>query len=140
MVDKNILKQSLNDRLKEIDEFVDSFLPNTTINNIINKYKSVLDGYEYIESVDMFSTLSLKGSMKYVNKFDGDLRYGGLLIKIYKKENNKWYAVIKNIKGRKYYVSFDANYIFYRKTNYEERVDLLKVFMSDIDSGMYEII
>ena len=88
----------------------------------------------------MFSTLSLKGSMKYVNKFDGDLRYGGLLIKIYKKENNKWYAVIKNIKGRKYYVSFDANYIFYRKTNYEERVDLLKVFMSDIDSGMYEII
>jgi hypothetical protein len=140
MVDKNILKQSLNDRLKEIDEFVDSFLPNIPINNIMNKYKSELDGYEYVESLDMFSILSLKGSMKYVNKFDNKLRYGGLLIKIYQKEDKKWYAILKNIKGQKYYVSFDANYIFYRKTNYEERVDLLKVFMSDIDSGMYEII
>jgi hypothetical protein len=36
MVDKNILKQTLNDRLKEIDEFVDNFLPNNPIKNIMN--------------------------------------------------------------------------------------------------------
>ena len=87
MVDKNILKSSLNNRLKEIDEFVDSFLPNTPIKNILTKYKSELDGYEYIESIDMFSTLSLKGSIKYVNKYDGQLRSGGLLIKIYNECN-----------------------------------------------------
>jgi hypothetical protein len=139
MVDKNILKQNLNDRLKEIDEFVDSYLPNNPIINIMKKYKSELEGYEYIESLDMFSTLSLKGSMKYVNKFDGELRYGGLLIKIYKNTNNIWTAIIKNIKGQKYYVSFNSNYIFYRKTNYEERVDLLKVFISDVDSGVYDL-
>jgi hypothetical protein len=139
MVDKNILKQTLNDRLKEIDEFVDNFLPNNPIKNIMNKYKSKLDGFEYIESVDMFSTLSLKGSFKYVNKFDGNLRSGGMLMKIYQKDN-KWYAAIKNIKGQKYYVSFDTNYIFYRKTNYEERVDLLKVFLSDVDAGIYDVI
>lgn len=140
MVDKKILKQCLNDRLKEIDEFVDSFLPNSPINNIMTKYKNELDGYEYIESIDMFSTLSLKGSMKYINKFDNQLRSGGLLIKIYKKEDNKWIAVIKNIKGQKYYVSFNANYIFYRKTNSEERIDLFKVFMNNIESGAYDII
>jgi hypothetical protein len=140
MVDKNILKQCLNDRLKEIDEFVDSFLPNTPINNIMTKYKNELDGYEYIESIDMFSILSLKGSMKYINKFDNQLRSGGLLIKIYKKEDNKWTAIIKNIKGQKYYVSFNANYIFYRKTKSEERIDLFKVFMTDIESGAYEIV
>ena len=139
MVDKNILKQSLNDRLKEIDEFVDNFLPNNPIKNIMNKYSNELKEFEYIESLDMFSTLSLKGSFKYVNKFDGNLRSGGMLIKIYQKEG-KWYGAIKNIKGQKFYVSFDANYIFYRKTNYEERVDLLKVFMSDVDAGMYDLV
>ena len=106
----------------------------------MTKYKNELDGYEYIESIDMFSILSLKGSMKYINKFDNQLRSGGLLIKIYKKEDNKWTAIIKNIKGQKYYVSFNANYIFYRKTKSEERIDLFKVFMTDIESGAYEIV
>ena len=140
MVDKNILKQTLNDRLKEIDDFVDNFMLNNPIKNIMNKYTMELDGFEYIESIDVFSTLSLKGSFKYVNKFDGKLRFGGMLMKIYQKKDNKWYAAIKNIKGQKYYVSFDTNYIFYRKTNYEERVDLLKVFMSEVDAGMYELV
>jgi hypothetical protein len=139
MVDKNILKSSLNNRLKEIDEFVDSFLPNTPIKNILTKYKSELDGYEYIESIDTFSTLSLKGSIKYVNKYDGQLRSGGLLIKIYKKDNDKWTAIIKQVDGKKYYVSFDSNYMFYRKTKSEERVDLFKLFVSEVDSGIYEL-
>jgi hypothetical protein len=140
MVDKNILKQSLNDRLKEIDDFVDSFLPNTPIKNILAKYKSELYDYEYIESIDMFSTLSLKGSLKYVNKYDGQLRSGGLLVKIYKKENNKWIAIIKQIDGKKYYISFDSNYIFYKKTKSEERIDLFKLFLTDLESGEYDIV
>ena len=140
MVDKNILKSSLNNRLKEIDEFVDSFLPNTPIKNILTKYKSELDGYEYIESINMFSTLSLKGSLKYVNKYDGQLRSGGLLIKIYKKDNDKWTAIIKQADGKKYYVSFNANYMFYRKTKSEERVDLFNLFMSNVESGEYDIV
>jgi hypothetical protein len=139
MVDKNILKSVLNDRLKEIDEFVDSFLPNTPIKNILEKYKNELYDYEYIESIDMFSTLSLKGSLKYINKYDGQLRSGGLLIKIYKKDNDKWTAIIKQVDGKKYYVSFDSNYMFYRKTKSEERVDLFKVFVSDVESGMYDL-
>jgi hypothetical protein len=139
MVDKNILKSNLNDRLKEIDEFVDSFLPNKPIKNILSKYKNELDGYEYIESIDMFSTLSLKGSLKYVNKYDGQLRSGGLLVKIYKKDNDKWTAIIKQVDGKKYYISFDSNYIFYKKTKSEERVDLLKLFVSEVDSGIYEL-
>jgi len=138
MVDKNILKLSLNDRQKEIDEFVDSFLPNTPIKNILTKYKSELDGYEYIETINIFSTLSLKGSIKYVNKYDCQLRSGGLLIKIYKKDNDKWTAIIKQ-NDKKYYVSFNANYIFYKKTKSEERVDLFKLFISDVESGMYEL-
>lgn len=139
MIDKNILKSVLNDRLKEIDEFVDSFLPNTPIKNILEKYKNELYDYEYIESIDMFSTLSLKGSLKYINKYDGQLRSGGLLIKIYKKDNDKWTAIIKQVDGKKYYVSFDSNYMFYRKTKSEERVDLFKVFVSDVESGMYDL-
>jgi hypothetical protein len=139
MVDKNILKSNLNDRLKEIDEFVDSFLPNKPIKNILSKYKNELDGYEYIESIDVFSTLSLKGSLKYVNKYDGQLRSGGLLVKIYKKDNDKWTAIIKQVDGKKYYISFDSNYMFYRKTKSEERVDLFKLFVSEVDSGIYEL-
>ena len=90
----------LNDRLKEIDILVDNLIPNDYINKLIEKYSDDLKYYSYINSVNDFSILRLKGSMKYINKYDKKIRYGGLLIKIYQK-NNKWYGVIKKSNGNK---------------------------------------
>jgi hypothetical protein len=126
-----------NDRLKEIDEYVDKIKPNDYINTIIEN-NSELKEYKFIDSVEMFSILKLKGSMKYVNKYDKKLRSGGLLIKIYKKENNQqWYAVIKKA-DKKYYVSYNSNYIFYIESRQDLFVDWASCFISDYNKGLYE--
>jgi len=139
MIDKSILKANLSDRLKEIDEYVDIIKPNDYINEIIEKFKSELNYYKYIETVEEFSLLTLKGSMKYVNKYDKKIRFGGLLVKIYKNEiNKKWYGIIKKLK-KMYYISFDSNYIFYRENQNELLTESLKCFISDCDKGFYEI-
>ena len=138
MVDKSILKANLSDRLKEIDEYVDAVKPNDYINTLINQYSSELKHFKYIETVEEFSLLSLRGSMKYINRYDKKLRTGGLLVKIYKNNENKWIGVIKKQK-KMYYVSFDANYIFYMATQDERLSESLKCFISDCDKGLYEI-
>ena len=139
MIDKNILKSNLNDRLKEIDEYVDKVKPNDYINTLIKQYSYDLKYYKYIETEAEFSTLSFKGSMKYINKYDKKLRSGGLLIKIYKRDkNNKWYGIIKK-SNKKYYINFDSNYIFYMENQENRMADGLKCFISDLDKGLYEI-
>jgi hypothetical protein len=140
MVDKSIIKSNLSDRLKEINEYVDKVKPNDYINELINIYSTDLKYYKYIETVEEFSILSLKGSLKYINKYDKKLRNGGLLIKIYKDEKTKkWYGIIKK-SNKKYYICFDSNYIFYMKTQNDRLNDLLECFISDLDKGLYEII
>jgi len=137
MVDKNIFKQNMNKRLQEIDSMVDSIMPNDVINSLKKKYKKDLVDYIYIETVDEFSTLKLTGSMRYINKFDQQLRMGGLLIKIYCKEG-KWYAILKN-SHNKVHVSFHSNHIFYVDTRKELFRDWANCFVTDLEKGIYEV-
>ena len=146
MTDKNQIKHpiktTLNDRLKEINQLVDELIPNDYVNKLIKEHADDLKHYSYVDSVEEFSTLKLKGSMKYINKYDKKIRYGGLLIKIYKK-SDKWYGVIKKSNNNKNYVSFDLNYIFYcgniGEINNKNFRDGLEYFISDIDNGNYDV-
>ena len=128
----------MNNRLLEIENDINNLIPNNYINILINKYKVELEDYNYINNIIDFSLLLNKGSIKYINKYDLNLRYGGLLIKVYKK-NNKWYGLIKKYNNKKYNVSFDNNYIFYC----ESRSNLInswgKYFLDDVESGKYLI-
>ena len=125
-----------NKRLKEIDEYVDSVKPDDYINTIINKYE--LQDYKYIDSVEAFSLLRLRGTIKYVNKYDQKLRYGGLVVKIYKREQNQqWYCIIIK-ENKKYYVSYNSNYIFYMESKQDALLDWASCFISDYDKGLYE--
>ena len=126
----------INDRLKEIYNTIDRDCENISINDIINKYNIELKDYTYIESEDEFINLKLKGAMRYVNKYDGNLRYGGLVIKIYKKLNNT-YAIIKKISGQTYTIGFNNNHIFYMDNKNNMMCDWLKCFISDVDAGKY---
>lgn len=143
MIDKNIIKSTMNDRLKEIDEFVDTIIPNDAINKLIKKYDEVLDGFQYIDLVGLFSVLKLRGQIRYIGRYDKQLRYGGLLIKIYQK-NDDWYAILKQTNGKKYHVSFNNNYIFYKETKHKTKDDLIRewseCFIADCKRGEYEII
>jgi len=138
MIDKLIIKAGLNQRLKSIDEFVDNNILKDTIDNLINKYSYELEDYEYIDSEGLFSTLTLKGSMKYINRYDKKLRTGGLLIKIYQKKN-QWYAIIKNVFGKKFYISFNLNYIFYTESKPTLIRSWANYFVSEVDKGNYNI-
>ena len=130
----------INDRITNNNKMVDELLKDDYINELIKKYN--LEKYKYIDDVRLFSLLTLKGSMKYINRYSNELRNGGLLIKIYKKkENNNWYGIIKKISNRYYHVSFKNNYIFYleHRTREEKLRHTLELFMSDIDKGKYNI-
>lgn len=125
-----------NSRLKEIDEYVDHVKPDDYINSIINKYN--LKEYKYIDTVEEFSLLKLRGTIKYVNKYDQKLRHGGLVVKIYKREQNqKWYCIIIK-ENKKYYISYNSNYIFYMESKQEALLDWANCFISDYDKGLYE--
>jgi hypothetical protein len=125
-----------NSRLKEIDEYVDRVKPDDYINSIINKYN--LKEYKYIDTVGAFSLLKLRGTIKYVNKYDQKLRHGGLVVKIYKRETNqKWYCIIIK-ENKKYYISYNSNYIFYMESKQDALLDWANCFISDYDKGLYE--
>lgn len=126
-----------NSREHDISEFVDKIIPNDNINILIEKYKDELKDYTYIDTVGTFSILVLKGSMKYINKYDLNLRSGGLVTKIYNKEG-KWYAIIKKM-NKNFYVSFDNNYIFYLDCKAENIKKWAQCFISDVDNGLYDI-
>lgn len=138
MIDKTIIKYGLNQRLKNIDDFVDSNILEDPINNLIDKYSFELQDYEYIDSEALFSTLAFKGSMKYINRYDKNIRTGGLLIKIYKKKN-QWYAIIKSPIGKKFYISFNLNYIFYTESKPTLIRSWAEYFVSEVDKGSYNI-
>ena len=126
-----------NNKFKNIDNIINNYIPNI-IDILINKYSEELKYYEYIETIISFSLLPLRGSMKYINKYDGNLRAGGLLIKIYKKDNN-WIAIIKQMSGKRYNVSFKSNHIFYTECRTDSLRDWAECFISECDSGKYII-
>ena len=109
----------MNKRLDFINEFVNKNITNDAIKNILNLYKNELDSYNYIETIDKFSTLTLRGSLKYVNKYDNLLRDGGLLVKIINnRQGDEYFAIIKKPNNKKYYIKFNNNYFFYKETKY----------------------
>jgi len=138
MIDKTLIKSTLNSRLRSIDEYVDNNILIDPIDELIKKNSHDLQDYDYIDSEALFSTLTLKGSMKYINRYDNKLRTGGLLIKIYKK-NNQWYAIIKSVIGKKFYVSFNLNYIFYTESKPTLIRSWAEFFVSEIDNGIFDI-
>jgi cyclopropane fatty-acyl-phospholipid synthase-like methyltransferase len=123
----------MNNRLNIINDIVNKYITTDIIDDLLNKYKSELEDYNYINSIDIFSTLSLKGSLKYINKYDKQLRYGGLLIKIFKDNNNEWIGIIKKISGKKYYIKFSKNYIFYLENDNNIFKKSLKYFISNYE-------
>jgi hypothetical protein len=64
-------------RLNDINNYVDDNILNI-IHLLKKKYFNELEDYDYIENIIDFSLLPLRGSLKYINKYDGNLRSGGL--------------------------------------------------------------
>lgn len=128
------------DRLKTIDTLVDALFPNDSINLLIQKYSDELTDYKYIDNVGDFSLLPLRGTIRYINKYSKEIRFGGLLIKIYQKENKNWYAILKKFDGKKYHVSFNSNYIFYCETKEDALKRSLQYFITEYENGNIDVV
>jgi hypothetical protein len=130
----------MNKRQQDISNFINININNNNINNLLSTYNDELNGYTYIDNIYDFSLLKLKGSIRYINHYDEKLRYGGLLIKIYNKKNtNEWICVLKKSNGKKYYVNYKNNYIFYLDSKNNKFRNWAELFISDINKGKYEI-
>lgn len=139
MIDKNIIKNGLNDRLREIYESVEAARPVDFIEHVIKQYSEELKHYKYIDSIELFSTLAPKGHMRYISKYDKKIRWGGLLIKIY-SEDGYWYGIVRKSDGKKYHVPFDKNYIFYKENSDDKFISQLNLFIKDTERDLYDIV
>ena len=135
LINDNFTKK--NDRMKEISDIVDILLPKNDLNDMIRKYESDLKDFDYIDTVEKFSVLPYKGTMRYINKTDKKLRSGGLLVKIYQRDN-KWYAKIKQY-DKFYDISYNSNYIFYLNNKSNLLRQWADLFVTELDKGSYEV-
>jgi hypothetical protein len=78
-------------------------------------YDGELLDYHYIHNLEDFQKLDLGGVIKPIDLKEEILKSGGLLMKIDKTTNNKYYALVRNKQCKLWKIYFDSNYIFYRK-------------------------
>jgi hypothetical protein len=106
--------------------------------DISNKYANELKYYDFINNQFDFLALPLRGSVKYINKYDGQLRKGGLLIKIL-NENDKLFCLIKHPTNKIYKVSYSNNLIYYCKNKNDKLRNWIDCFITDLNNNQYEI-
>ena len=85
----------------------------------IEKYKTELDGYTFIHhSEDNLDLLEHKGGLiKFINGH-GELKGGGIFLKLLGTEKNKLteLKLLMKIPNKLYQLSYSKNYIFYSKS------------------------
>ena len=134
----------MNSRLKEIDNFVNSIKSEEQytlelqqkFDEYKKKYKEELDGYIEVPNLETLYNLKLAGYIRYINLKD-ELRYGGILMKVFKAEsedefNKKNLILLKNSNDKKFTVSWEKNYIFYKQQT-KKGDNLRDLFISLLD-------
>ena len=111
-----------NDREKNIDSFVDSIESQKEWKKKLKdklkifkkKFKDELNEYEFVIGVKKLYKLKLGGYIRYVN-FNNELRWGGILLKVYKDETTgRNILVLGNSNFRRNILSYENNYVFYK--------------------------
>lgn len=95
-----------------------------------SKYNDELEDYVYIKNVEDYNKIQKGGYVRYFNLND-ELKWGGILIKKI-KNNNTDLMVLCNSSCNRFVVSFQKNYIFYKK--HQTASDKTrKIFMSALE-------
>lgn len=125
-------------RERSIEQFLDSIITQDEwdkklqkkINYFYDKYTSELEDYIYIENLDQYNDLNIGGYIRYFN-YNDELRWGGFLAKKY-NFNDMNMMVLLNSSFKKNTISFEKNYIFYKKhTTQSDKTR--KLFISYLD-------
>ena len=97
------------------------------------KYEKELEDYEFVYNVDEFYQLKMGGYIRYFNLND-ELRWGGILLK--KVKNNEInLMILANSDFKRFTVSFDRNYVFYKshKTQSDKNRKIFLTYLNKYD-------
>lgn len=136
----------MNKRLKEIDDIINSIKTqddydkeiNLKIEELTNKFSKELENYKFVSSLDELQNLKSGGYIRYVN-FNDELKFGGILLKVFKSENNddfnnKNLLILQNSENNKWTISWEKNYIFYKKQT-KKGDNLRNLFISILEDN-----
>lgn len=113
----------MEDRLNDINRIVNSIKTQKSfIKDLENKaasYKSnnpdVLNNYELVKNKKKLKNCKNGGYIRYVNK-DGKLRFGGMLLKVFKPpDSDITMLLLQNKNNNKWSITWERNIIFYKK-------------------------
>ena len=122
---KKIIQDIINQNYNE--EKIEKKLQRT-IEDFEIKYEEELSEYIYIDYNDLLSKVQIGGYIRYIN-LNGELRWGGILIKIEDIESRDTKLLLMNTSRKFWEIKFSKNYVFYKKhTTYNDK--LRELFIS----------
>ena len=113
------------------------------LNNINKRYYNDLINYKYIKSInDLKENVNCGGLIRYFT-YDGDIRYGGILLKkvlIKKNGINDAILLLKNSQGQTWKFHYNNYIIFYNNNNNknDKMRDLFISFLPESAKEDYE--
>jgi hypothetical protein len=133
------MKNVKTDREKDLDKFIVSLGTEEEFKNklidkvefLYEKYEGELKDYKFVLDLNSYEKIKPGGYIRYIN-FDHDLKWGGILLKKV-KNNTRNVMVLQNSNMKRYSITFENNYIFYKehKTQSDKLRDL---FLSYLDT------
>lgn len=113
------------------------------LNSIEESYYNDIKDYNYIKSLtDLKENVKCGGLIRYFT-YDGDIRYGGILLKkifIKKNDIDDAILVIKNTSGNIWKFHFNNYYVFFNSNNRNDKIRNLFInFLPDSAKEEYEI-
>ena len=107
----NINKDIKNERISKL---VDNNNVNSYVVNLKNKFSSELYKYDYIDSNNI-NSLKCGNFLRLVD-LDGNLKWGGMIMKIINKDNlSKLKIQLRNNSNKSWYIKFIKYFVFYKK-------------------------
>ena len=113
---------------------------NNLIKAINERYYNELKNFNRIKSLqELKENIPLGGFIRYFT-YDGEIRYGGILLKkifIKKNDINDAFIVIKNSKNETWKIYFN-NYIVYYAKHHNQNEDIKSLFISYLPQSAIE--
>jgi hypothetical protein len=111
-------------------------MENIEINNNVKKwkekYKKQLEDYEFVRNTEELYQVKIGGYIRYIN-LNEKLKWGGILLKVF-KDKDRNLMVLGNKDFKRFIVSFERNYIFYKKHKTASD-NLRKIFISFLENA-----
>jgi len=119
--------------IKEIDIIMNLQInTNAYLNNLIKKFKKELDGFIYASTINEIIGMK-KIYIRYIS-IKGQFGYGGFYNKVIETDG-QFYILLINSNKKIWEVSFNNNFIFYKKinTNDDDKRNLFNNFLQKYD-------